>query len=340
MNIRWERGTQRAREINGGRDFGILDIVDEENVLKESLLFREATLGEDGRLWIEIRSTQAEDNTSRINQYRDIFLDTWTDQGLLQIPEEDLPPAGSVRKILESKKINIWSDGQKRRKGEVAFYNALCHIENASDFIIATDISDLKEGIDAIYEDSVYKSWYEMTSSRIGHVRRFRRIYVVKRSVSSIDQLIQCHLDHYFDGRGASYSGSQVHVLFADNVITALKTTDKKRAQAWFDSHSHLVRHLRESGQWRNSNLVDVYRRLLVRDYLVTEGMIYDYRSETASFELDRLQNYLVSGDHAKSLVEEWQDISVELLNRVEGITGTTHEELLASLEMAKKNCE
>jgi hypothetical protein len=295
MQVRWAAHSSLGGKTDQYTDFALLRVEEPSTgkSVRSDLIIEERT-SNDPRSWVKLTSSDFAKDTKMIEAMFEQFNEIWTRIAPFRIPVENVQT----------------TDSDIVTPGAVAFYYAQQLIRETSEYVCALDISDLKEGIGVVYSDAPYKSWYEATLERIGRVGRFQRIFVLKKRTDSIRVFLEDHLESYFDERGKPLPNCQVTIIFEDDLRSCLKNMSVAKVKEWLDRHPVLCQHLKRVGQLQGDAHANL-GSLLMRDFLVTERMIYDYRSMRAKFDFkEELPEFLIvpEGDTAQ-VMAEWCDI-------------------------------
>lgn len=323
MKLRWAAHNEVQEIAPGCSDFVIIDVVGPANATASRIILIERQEQDRGK-FVELWASNRLKETSLI--VRDLagrFNEHWNRLATFEIP--DTP----------------WWDREARKPGTsglLAYSNALRRIRVAKEFVVAVDISDLKGGLDQVNLDPSYRAWFATTNKRIGTLP-FRRVYVLQRKRSSVECLIRDHLDGYFEDNGDAKEQCLVQVVFDDELTRFVDRHPISRIQEWLAKHRHLEDHLRNVQGWDDDPRVR-WKALLRRDFLATESMVYDYRSQSATFDMRNLPDYLVIGDDlGQQRTAEWRSLVDTLglcaLGRVLGTRAEMERLLLDAVQQA-----
>lgn len=330
MNLRRNRlhtGTLRSEKVG---DCALMEVLREDGSTVLSVGVCHVMPDADGG-YIRILSSDSHAGNALHSYVADFDL-LWDESKLFEIRDEAPPPGASE---------GPWWDKHREKPGTMgylAYMSALRHIAEAKEFVLAVDISDTKDGLGAIYKDPSYRHWYDITCRRIGHVT-LKRVYVLRRNAESVAEFLQNHIGNYFDTDGRPRKASRVAVVFADTVEDTLREWGDVAAHEWFEKHRSLYTHAERHDGWSGgSSWTQRLLRLVLRDFLLTEAMVYDYRTSNTKFDLRTLPDFLHEFDDEElrhRVPYDWTAI-VDFLESL-SITGNTarREELEAALKAA-----
>ncbi|MFG0330137.1 MAG: hypothetical protein ACF8PN_09595 [Phycisphaerales bacterium] len=254
------------------------------------------------------------DGSNRVDKIFKSFETHWRSSQALVVPTE-----------------SWWdtSEDKPGTKGLLAFANALEKIQRAAKFIVAVDKSDLKGGLSEIERDPPYRAWYRTVNARISELE-FKRTYILRRRKLSVETFVKEHLDWYFDGEHPK-SHMTLIVVFDDDLDRKVRSLSRSDIEKWFEEHPQLAAHLSTVEAWDRLSWHERYLNALSRDFLVTESMVYDYRSTSAAFDMRNLPDYLLHD--STDAVRDWIGIVDRLADVGLSSIGASRSEFIAQLE-------
>jgi hypothetical protein len=322
MDVRWASAVADFVSPNGVRDYLIVQVQDADGRTISHDVILEHRDGEHGAGFTEYASTElspSDVNTSLVDDF---------DRYWIGLAPFDIPA--------------VWKQGvvgtgadDPVTPGVLAFYTALQHIADAQEYIRAVDVSDLKEGLQAIYGNSAYKSWYEATIRRLETVGMLHRVFILRRRAESVETFLREHLPSYFTPEGKLRPCCKIEVIFEDQLRAALVDWPTHDMRRWLDDRAELVAHLKRANQWHH-DIRQVMETVMRRDFLLTERIMYDYRADKAAFDFSTLADFLVILPTPNApLLRQWCDVLALLSDRVPSVCMDTAEQFTTALRAA-----